>query len=331
MRGDGPLLLQPSQLEVEQLTLGDLPQHPDQLGLLELEARNRLAEDDPCLRVVERLVIDGHGRADGPPRDPVARLGQAGQGGLQPGRRRKDVFLGDFAILKDKLRGDRGPQRELPDVILGREASGSLLHEEAPDSLLRPCPEDGDIGDRAVRDPGLGAVDDPAVRLAHRPGFHPRRVRACVRLGQAEAADLLSPRHRGQPPLLLLVGAERVDRIHAQRPLHRDERAKPRIPPLQLLHDQPVSDRAEARAAVAFQVRPEKSHAGHLGDQFHRKGPGPEVVLDDGQHVLLDPLANGVPDEPLLLGQQARDIEEVNALESAHPIPLPPPPLLMGR
>ena len=56
-------------------------------------------------------------------------------------------------------------------------------------------PDDRDVGDRAVGDPHLGAVQDPVVAVASRARAHRAGVGAGVRLGQAEAADRLAGRH----------------------------------------------------------------------------------------------------------------------------------------
>ncbi len=76
-----------------------------------------------------------------------------------------------------------------------------------------------------------------------------------MRLGQAEAADQLAARHRRQPLLALFLAAIGVDRVHAQRALHRDETAQAGIAALQLLADQAIADRAEATAAVLGRQR----------------------------------------------------------------------------
>jgi len=55
-----------------------------QANLLDLSLGDRALEHDPVLRVPECLVVARHGRANRPPRDPVAGLGQAGERPLQP-------------------------------------------------------------------------------------------------------------------------------------------------------------------------------------------------------------------------------------------------------
>src|SRR5690606_3757738 len=96
----------------------------------------------------------------------------------------------------------------------------------------------------------LGAVDDPVAAVLLRIRLHVGRVGAAVRLGQAEAADHLAAGHGRQPALALLLAAVGVDRIHAQRALHRDEAADAAVAALQLLADQAVADRVQAGAAV---------------------------------------------------------------------------------
>src|SRR5262245_54992308 len=58
LRRDRPGFLEASEVEVEQLALGDLRRHPRQLALRELKARDRLAEHDPLLAVPQSLVED---------------------------------------------------------------------------------------------------------------------------------------------------------------------------------------------------------------------------------------------------------------------------------
>ena len=80
--------------------------------------------------------------------------------------------------------------------------------------------EDVEIGDAAVRDIGLGAVDDVSRR---RPARRVVSIAATsepdVGLGQREGGDLLAFGDRGQIGLLLRFGAEQADRARSQ-PLH---------------------------------------------------------------------------------------------------------------
>jgi hypothetical protein len=71
------------------------------------------------------------------------------------------------------------------------EAGGRRLDEEALDLavLVRARPHDDDVGDRAVADPALCAVEDPAVAVAPRGGLERDGVRSVVGLGERERAD----------------------------------------------------------------------------------------------------------------------------------------------
>src|SRR5438874_1236477 len=92
------------------------------------------------------------------------------------------------------------------------EAFGALLDEEAAYPLLGTRPDDRQVGDVPVRNPALGAADDPVVAVATGASCHPGRVGTELGLGQAEAADHLALRHGGEPALLLLVRAVAMDR-----------------------------------------------------------------------------------------------------------------------
>src|SRR3954452_18016703 len=66
-------VLQPPEVERQQRALPDLDGHLGELGLRELEARDRLAELLARARVVERRLIARARRARGAPDDPEAR------------------------------------------------------------------------------------------------------------------------------------------------------------------------------------------------------------------------------------------------------------------
>ncbi len=163
-------------------------------------------------------------------------------------------------------------------------------------------PDDGHVSEVAVGDPPLGAVEAEATPgQTLRAGDHPGGVRAEVGFGQAEAADDLPLGHAGQILLLLRLRPEGVDRVHAERALHRAEGAHPGVATLELLHGEPVGHVAHPRAAVALEVGPEEAELGHLRDQVHREGAGLVVVGDGGHHLRLDEAADAVANQPLVL------------------------------
>src|SRR5262249_42071481 len=176
-----------------------------------------------------------------------------------------------------------------------------------------------DVGDRAVGDPELGTVQDVAVALTLGARLHPARVGAVVGLGETEAADLLAPCHRGEPRVLLRVGAIGVDRVHHQAALHRRGRAQARIAPLEFLHDQPVCDVAEPGAAVAFERGAEHAELAKLGNELDGKRAGAVMVGDQRQELGLDPVADRVAYHTLVFGQETLDRIVVDPPKLLHP------------
>src|SRR5678809_1331478 len=83
------LVLQAAELDAEQLRERELRRHVGEFFLRELIASDRLREHDAVLAVLERLVHARHPRAQNPPRDAVARLGETHE------RRLETVGLGE--------------------------------------------------------------------------------------------------------------------------------------------------------------------------------------------------------------------------------------------
>src|SRR5206468_80273 len=69
-------------------------------------------------------------------------------------------------VLQHELGGDRGAQRELPLDVVRREAGRAPLDQEAADRVAVLRPDDGQVGDRAVRDPSLRTGQDPGAAVA---------------------------------------------------------------------------------------------------------------------------------------------------------------------
>ena len=92
-------------------------------------------------------------------------------------------------------------------------------HESA--DALRPWPARPRehrqlVRDGPARDVDLVAVQDVVVAIARRPRLQVRRVRAVVRLGQAERRFAVAVREGWQPLLLLLRGPAEHDRPRRQ-------------------------------------------------------------------------------------------------------------------
>ena len=140
----------------------------------------------------------------------------------------------------------------------------------------------------------------------------PGRVRAVIRLGQAEAADGLARRHPRQPLSLLLLGAVLPDRVHGQRALHRDHAAQPGVGRFELAAGDAVGDRAHPGASVARQVHAEQAQLAEFGHEV----AGERTFLEPFGDVRLDPVgrevAHRVTDQPLVRGQLVVNPEQVD-------------------
>ena len=225
----------------------------------------------------------------------------------------QETVFGDPAAVQDQLGGDRRPQRMLVTVVPGGEAFVGTFHQESADPLsFQARPDDGDVGDAAVGDPRLVSVQHETAAGPPRARPHSGRIRSEVGFGEAKAADGPPGLEPGQPVGSLLLAAETVDGIHDQGVLDRDEAAQPAVAPLQLLHDEAVAHRFQAGAVVTGQAGSEVAEASHGLHQFQRKGPGLEMVFDDGQDPFFDERPNAVSNQPFLLGEQVVKAHEIH-------------------
>jgi hypothetical protein len=101
------------------------------------------------------------------------------------------------------------------------EAPGIGVHDERREAscarrLAGPREDHVVVGDAAVRDPGLGAVEHEGVALAARGRADARGIGPRLGLGQRKAADRLASRDRRQIARFLSFGAEQRDRPRAQ-------------------------------------------------------------------------------------------------------------------
>ena len=186
-------------------------------------------------------------------------------------------------------------------------------HSTRPLFEIGACPHDRDVGDAAVGDPHLGAVDDPVVTVALRDGPHARRVGAEVGLGQTEATDRLARGHLGQPFFALFVAAESADRVHRERSLHRHEATQTGVDGLHLQAGESVLGCGRSRAAVALEVHPEQAELAELtGEVSNREGAVLEPLADVGAQAFGAEVADGVDDRPLLVVDQSVEAEELS-------------------
>ena len=203
----------------------------------------------------------------------------------------------------------------------GAEARVVALDDEAAHDTVKLGPDDGNICDGAVGDPHLGAVEQVAVVGGFGSRHHAAGVRAVVGLSEAETADEFALRHTRQVALLLRLAAEGVDRVHAQRALHRDEAANRRVAALDLLADESVGDVAHTGTAVAVEVAAQHSHRAEFGYQFGGKACFAVRLLDDGDDLRLGPVAHQVAYHHLFFVEEALYVIEIDAHVSGHVCP----------
>ena len=139
-----------------------------------------------------------------------------------------------------------------------------------------------------------------------------------VRFGEAEAPDQFPARHLWKPPILLLVGSERPDREHAERPLHTDEGAEPRVACLQLQADQTVRHGVRPEATVSLEVHPEQTQRTQLQSNLFGELPPFEPLLDAGQDIVVHPCANEASDLAFFVREQVVDVDEVERFDVGH-------------
>ncbi len=319
-RAGRALVLEPADPQRDQVGLLDLQHHLDQLLLGELEPGDRAAELDPALGVVEGGGVAVAGGADGAPEDAVAGLVEGGQRSAQPGDAGQDGVGRQHHLVEGELAGHRGAQGQLAVHVGDGEAGHAGFDQEAPDAVLGLRPDHRDVGEGAVGDPHLGAGEYPvralAGALAAGSGAHVGGVGAEVRFGEGEAADQFAGGEAGQPALLLLLRAERVDGAHRQRALDGDEAAQARVGGLQFHAGDPVGDGGRAGAAVAVEVHAQDAEGAEFGGEF---AGGEDAALEPVADVRADPvlgeLPHGVADEPLLVGEQVTDGEQVGRVD----------------
>src|SRR5439155_568025 len=156
-------VLEPSELQRQQLRGRDAPGHLGEPNLDGLVRGERPAEERPGRGVVEQLPEARLRGSDHAPGDAVARLREAGEGTLQSHHARQHAFLRHHDVVEVERGGDRGTQRELVLDLGCRETRSALLDEEAADALGCHRPHEREVGDRAVGDPHLRAVHHPVA------------------------------------------------------------------------------------------------------------------------------------------------------------------------
>ncbi len=195
--------------------------------------------------------------------------------------------------------------------LLRRETPRAGRHQQAAaHALVSAGPHDRDIGERAIRDLHLVAVETSpgrpgAPRCASPPGRSPRRAPSA----QGSRSPLRPPCAAATPA----SGSQNppVDGVHGQGALHRYQTADPAVAGLKLQTRQAVRRRAGACAAIALQVHAEHAELAKPLRELVRDARLLEPLADVREDALLDERANRVTYVPLLVGQQAVYRQEV--------------------
>ena len=133
----------------------------------------------------------------------------------------------DAHVLEGEQRGVGGVHAELLELLLADHAGRVHVDEEEREAVVAGVrvglrDEHDEVGAVAVGDVGLRAVDDVLVAVAHGARLDAGDVGAGVGLGDAEAEDLLALDRGHEVLLLLLLGAEQVDRRRRHVGVDRD-------------------------------------------------------------------------------------------------------------
>jgi hypothetical protein len=121
------------------------------------------------------------------------------------------VFFRHFAIVEHQLAGVGTAHAELVELLRGGKSLHSLFDDEGGHAARTGAGislgiDHQRIGDRAVGDPHLAAVDDETVALLLGAGRHRYHVRAGARLRHRQRTDMFAGNQLGQIfPLLRLV------------------------------------------------------------------------------------------------------------------------------
>ena len=100
------LVLEPAELQGEQLGLDQFRRHGCQLLLDELEAADGAIKLDAGFGVIERNFVARAGRTRRAPGDAIARFVQAGKRAAQSTHFRQHIPGGNAALLKVQFGGD---------------------------------------------------------------------------------------------------------------------------------------------------------------------------------------------------------------------------------
>src|SRR6185437_15101061 len=280
--------------------------HVGDLELQRLEPPDRSAERGAVPDVGQRLVHAplGESGGQGGDRDP-ALVQRAQELGVAPPALAEQVRRGHPAAVERQLVGVRTRPADLGVLGCHGEPRRARRHEDRGYlrlAVLAGAGHGGDPdhgGDRGagVGDERLRPVDHPLPVLEPRPRLHrPGHVGAAARLGQPERTELLARAESRQPLPLLRLGAEPVDRHHAEPHPGLERDGHGGVHPGEFFEREPEREVVAAHAPVLLRDRqPEQPHPAHLRHDVVRELAAFVQVPDDRRHdvagELLDALA----------------------------------------
>ena len=218
------------------------------------------------------------------------------------------ILDGHADVLEDDLRGVGGADAELVLLLSDADPRRLAIYHEPHDALVLEflvCRGENRVivGDTAVRDELLGAVED--VRIAVKLCRHGERrgVRSRARLGEAEGPQAALVQDVEETPLLVVVAAD-DDRICAEHTTGQYRRSDTGVSSCKLFADHGLADEVDPGPAEFL------GHAdGEKPDlvQFLYDFPGeliPLVVVDGmGGDLLIGKFPRHVLDGFLFLVQ----------------------------
>ena len=190
----------------------------------------------------------------------------------------EEVLLRHPHVVEEQLGGVLGVLADLVQVAAALEALHAALDHEQRDALVAGVgvgarDDDHQVGQDAVGDERLAAVEDVVVALVDGGGADALEVGAGARLGHRDRGDLLAAGQVGEPALLLLVvrAGDEVGHDHVVE--QRERRAVDAAVGHLLADHHVVAEVGRAPAAVLL-VELE-------AEQSLRAGLGPDLAVDD--------------------------------------------------
>ena len=289
----------------------DLRRHVGEAEAHRLMLDQRLAEAGALPGVGERSFVGSPHGAGGLGRDAdAAAFEVAERDGIAFAGLAQHEVGGEAHVLEDDLAGIVGALAHLGLVARDRVALGIRGHEEAADALLAGVgvghgEDHRDIRPGAAGDELLGAAEAIAVAVRHCAGAQVRRVRARLRLGEAEAAQHVAAREGAEEAFLLLFGAAPEYAGADQRVVDAHRRGRADIARRDLLHGERVGHVVGTRP-VPFRrhQHPHEPEPAHAGEDVVRVAAVQVPIARVRRELALGEVARHVADHALLVGEE---------------------------